>query len=279
MGWYNSGKTYLALSIVIPIAGVAYVVTKSSNTSVLILSALSFLICYPMTFMGLYMWATGNGKRWVNGFDWPKYTDDQCRSIVSAVGLATAICMVVLCLGLTLILWNTIAGIVVTILSIAVIIIPVIFICLRKGTIKPFNGVCPKKIALVICICSIMIVPCCYFATSNSPVNDNIEITMGETSFAVKAPFFNHTFEYDEVEKLYIIDNFDKGNRISGSATSTLCSGKWNNASYGDYELAIDPRVNKVISVKSNGNCYVFNLQTEEKTINLYNELVIRTTG
>ena len=104
-------------------------------------------------------------------------------------------------------------------------------------------------------------------------MNGSVDVSVGEDSFSVKAPFFDRSFSYDEIGGCEYFEDFPKGKRIMGYSDGTLSSGRYSNSIFGSYELASYSKVRPCIAVSVGGEMYAFNQSSDTLTESLYETL------
>ena len=78
-----------------------------------------------------------------------------------------------------------------------------------------------------------------------------------------------HYFTYDDAESIELCDglkSFDRGELLSGTENSRVCSGTFRNAEFGDYQLHVQLKLSKYIVVHDAGGVLVFNLESDQTT-------------
>jgi hypothetical protein len=83
---------------------------------------------------------------------------------------------------------------------------------------------------------------------------------------------------YGDIASIEMRDKLDFGIRVSGYGGVKWIGGKFRNKEFGVYDASLKMDVKKYIIVKRrNGKILVFNLETEENTVQFYDKLAKRT--
>lgn len=230
-----------------------------------------FAFCsIPLAIYGVYMWSTGNGWRWINGYDWSSMSENQKRGVASRVGKYMAVSMVLFMVSLPILLSNIVIGLVLIAISSVIILIP--FVYHRNDAYEPppvgnMNAISGVTLVCITCLAA-------PFISMGS--SDSVTVTFGEESFTVSAPMFDHSFRYDDIVEHELDKDFDKGSRVWGFGTPFIMSGTFENGEFGRYELASFAKVDYCIVISVGGEIYAFNQSTDEATQACYEELLSR---
>lgn len=272
MEWYESWKPYVALTVIASAIAMIYVAFNNNAPLSLFMSTLNFFVMFPIVMMCTFMWLTGKGARLVNGVDWSKLSEQEIKDKVSSIGFWVMISIIVIMYGMAVIsshIWiglgilgaGTVLAIVVTIKTVA------------GGSSRPMISLdSVKALSILLVVTLVSLVPTTFIMTEFTS-SESVDVTVGEDSFTVKAPVFDHTFRYSEIEEIRYDADFDKGSRRMGYGTDTICSGKWKNAEFGNYELAAYRNVDPCIVISVGGDIYAFNQSSDDATLNLFNDL------
>lgn len=271
MGWYESVKPYIALAIIGPALALLYVMSDGREPVQMIYPAVVLFVCFPLIMMGVFFWITGRGKRTINGIDWSRYTEDEAKRLVSYTGFWMMIAIIVMIYGLSLIFVIFWLGIAIVIVSAVLLVIAFVILFLKKVE-KPLPTMdSVKAVSVLLLVTAVSLVPPAYFL-SEGMMGESVDVTLDDESFTVKAPMFDHTFRYDEVQISYDKD-FDKGSRRMGYDDMKICSGKFHNDEFGNYELASYKSVKPCIIIAVGEDRYAFNQGSDESTSELFDTL------
>ena len=275
MEWYESFKPYLTVSLIAPAIAMVFVIMMNDSLLGYIYPAVTLFVCFPIIMMSVFYWITGRGKRFVNGIDWSKYTEEEAKGAISFIGFWMLISMTVMIYGMSLMFFKLWIGI--SLLVAAIVIMVIIFIItFTKKIERPLPTMDSiKAFSIILVVTAASIIPTTVFLTDGFS-SESVDVALDETSFTVKAPMFDHTFSYDEIDDIQYFDDFDKGARKMGYSDGKICSGKFNNSMFGDYQLASYSSVRPCIAISVGGDIYAFNQDSDAKTLELYYSLVSR---
>ncbi len=268
-----ASKPYAVLAVLVPIAVLAFGLLRGWSWFSLLFSALILVCCFPLLCAMLCMWLHGSGYRFLNvGIDWRSMDDKKSREVASRWGLWLSIGTAVLLLGMALITTNLIIGLVLTVASVGLMLLP-----FAKGATKGSRLPAwprSKRIAAVAVFTLLTIVPFAFVMDGGAgSMSNSVEVSMDEEGFTVKAPFFDHRFSYDEVDDCQYFEDFPKGKRVMGYYDGTISSGKYENDLFGRYELASYSKIRPCIAISIGGEMYAFNQNSDGSTELLYESL------
>ncbi|MDR0198173.1 MAG: hypothetical protein LBI08_00315 [Methanomassiliicoccaceae archaeon] len=105
----------------------------------------------------------------------------------------------------------------------------------------------------------------------------SVSVSMDDDKLNVSAPMMKRSVDYDDIVKVELRSDIIIGSRANGLGNVKINSGNFKNVEFGHYDLAgyNDVRVYVVVTPVS-GKVLVFNLDTVDKTVNAYNELILR---
>ena len=267
-------RNFLLATAAVTAVTVAALIFVSSSFAEHLLVIVSVLIMYPCIMAGVYLYLEGGSYKWISGIDWLSLTEQERISVASRVGLYMAIGCTIICWAIVLMLANFVIGIVLIAVGIAIMAIPY----LSKEAMKrrPFiQRSAAKKAGVFVAVSVIAIVPTLAIGLSEFTA-EAVIVEFEENGLHVKAPMVDEHFDYDKIEQLNLDPDFEKGMRIAGYATPTICSGTFSNKQFGDYTLASYTNVDPCISFSYDGEYYAFNQSDSEKTQKAYDELLER---
>lgn len=94
---------------------------------------------------------------------------------------------------------------------------------------------------------------------------------------------FSVTIEYDQIDTLELVEQFDSGTAVSGSENRKYRWGEWENDTWGQYTLCTTKKVEAAICLTTlDGEIVVFNYEDHEVTTSMYQmfmELLAHRTG
>ena len=267
----------IILSILFPSLYLIYGFFQGHDSSELLIDALIVFCIVPCGLMGAWMWFSDGVGRYINGFD--NLSPEIKNRFANFYGIYVIIGMFLIALSLSLFyIGQLLSGFLLIALSIFVFFYPLRY-CNNKVMSKKIfleNSSHTAKASVCILTATVLLMPlpiCDYmFDDSNA-----VSLEFGESGFTVKAPMFNHSFDYSEIEGLTYDSDFDKGIRVFGYGGSDICSGKFKNDSFGKYELASYTDVKPCIVFSVYGEMFAFNQKSADLTLSAYNELCDRT--
>ena len=86
-----------------------------------------------------------------------------------------------------------------------------------------------------------------------------------------------HFFTYRDAESIELRDdlkNFDQGEMVDGKENRQVLSGTFRNSEFGEYQLHIEKKLNNYIVVHDANGVLVFNIESDETTKILYENLM-----
>lgn len=262
-------KRYIAVTLIIIVAVCAMEIIISDDWLDWLIIGVGMCALYPCLVSGLYMYLEGRGAKSINGINLSDFSDTELRNYSSFFGFYMAIGTAVLMIGLGILLNNMIIGIVLMVVSIAVMLVPALTMKERGRKKKFVEKSVSNKVIIFLMVSVLAVVP--MVVLENSSFNtETVTVDFGTDSFNVKAPMFDHTFEYDKVEMLGYDPDFDKGTRVIGYATPTISSGTFKNGQFGSYQLASYTKVDTCIFFEYEGKYYAFNQISDRETLEVY---------
>ena len=110
MNWYESPWRFLAISVISAVSSILVIFLCTTDMRRLYFPIITFSICLPMIMMSMYMWITGQDKKYLVGMDWSDYTEKECPEVVSYIGYWHMVPMMVLLNGMCILFVNFILG-------------------------------------------------------------------------------------------------------------------------------------------------------------------------
>lgn len=105
----------------------------------------------------------------------------------------------------------------------------------------------------------------------------NIEVEYGNTSFNIKASFWNDlTVDYDAIDNIEYREHDDPGSRINGLGGARLLAGAFQNNEFGNYTRYSYVDCDACVILTVDGKTLVINGPDEESTKGIYEELLAR---
>ncbi len=102
-----------------------------------------------------------------------------------------------------------------------------------------------------------------------------VGVTASKAELTVDAPFFDATINASEIVKIELYQDTVYGTKINATEFLGVMTGSCRNAEFGMYFSCVHKSNTTCIAVLKNDGFYtVFNLENEEKTIELYEKLL-----
>ncbi len=269
-----TSKPYAALAILVPTLVIVFGLIRGWSWFSLLFSAIILFSCFPIVCAGLCMWLHGSGYRFLNvGVDWKSMDEKKRREVASRWGLWMAIGTVILIWGTAFLMLNLVIGIILMAAGTILMVLP-----FAKGAAKGSpvpNWSRGKRIVVVAAFTLLTAVPFAFVMDGGAgSMSNSVDISLGDDSFTVKAPFFDHSFSYDEIDDCQYFEDFQKGRRVMGYSDGTISSGRYDNDLFGRYELASYTKIKPCIAISVGGEIYAFNQSSKDLTESLYQSLL-----
>lgn len=264
-------KQCIAIMLVLPAIYLVWFYVGNQDMTDLVLEAVLVYCMVPITVIFAYMWLGDDGGRYLNGF-YGMSPEDRDR-FAKYYGIWGIVATVIMTVGLKVLIGgNLLWGLVVTFAPIILYIIPLVIgrknIKDRHIPLESCSG--GTKAAITVLVAVITLIP---FVVIDDSVSSSVTIDFGEDSFTVKAPMFDNTFSYDEIDTVEYVSDFDKGRRVWGYGTPEISSGEFQN-DFGRYQLAAYTKVTPCIVIFVNSEMYAFNQSSVESTQAAYDMLL-----
>ena len=102
-----------------------------------------------------------------------------------------------------------------------------------------------------------------------------VQIAFADQVFAVSSADYGMNIDYDEIAAVELVEDPDLGAAAGGKNKPELKSGIWENSDWGTYQLVFNPSAANCIVVHTkSGEIYVFNRNTDQETVEAYEELL-----
>ena len=266
-------KQCIALMLVLPAIYLAWFYTGNQDVTDLVLEAVLVYCMVPIAILFAYMWLGEDGGKYLNGFH-DMSADDRNR-FAKYYGLWGIVATVIMTVGLMILLGGDLVwGLVLTFSPIVLYIIPLVIgkknIRDRHIPLESCSGGVRAMVTVLVAV--IALVP---FIAIDGTSTSAVTIEFADDSFTVKAPMFDHTFSYDEVDTIEYDADFEKGRRVWGYGSPTISSGEFQN-DFGRYQLAAYTKVTPCIVIFVDSEMYAFNQSSVEATQAAYDTLVSR---
>ena len=105
--------------------------------------------------------------------------------------------------------------------------------------------------------------------------SDNaVRIHSNDTLIAVNSKSYSMNIPYDMIADITLENVPDLGRVIDGKNNDSLRTGIWENESWGEYHLCMDPDAsNCIVASLDDGRTFVFNRKSAEETEKIYQEI------
>lgn len=270
----SPAKEYAIASIIIVATVCIAELFLTQNNVAIIITAVAMICAYPCVVIGLYMALEGKGEHAINGVDWSSMNKEQTSNFVHFWGIFFTLGSAMMMVSLALLMSYMVPGILLMVAGIIIMLLPMAF----RERVKNRRFVMRSrgtKVAVFAVVSIAVIAPTLYLMNTEQAVNA-VKIEFGEDSFRVIAPMVDETFDYDLVVAPTLDPDFDRGTRIWGYATHTICSGQFNNTAFGNYTLASFAQVDPCVFFEYKGKYFAFNQSSAELTEKAYEELLKR---
>ena len=97
-----------------------------------------------------------------------------------------------------------------------------------------------------------------------------ISLDFGEDALAISAEQQDWSIPYDQIISLELAEVKEFDARLEGNEKRALYYGSYENDSWGQYTLCVDPRINSCIIIETTNGFFVLNYENEESTQQLY---------
>lgn len=270
-----TGKGAAVFALAAIAVSVTTVMLLDVSLSLKTLGLITYVCFLPISTLGVYMWATGNGYRWINGPDWKGMNDEQTRFCVSKIGLYMTAGITMMTYGIASMLYSFPMGLIFLAIAMAAGLVLTLYPVLRYSKASKIGNVRFQSkgartgwTAAVLATAIIVIPTAAIFNAMDD--SSEVEIALDGTSMRLKGPFVNETISYNDMTSLSLDEDFDRGRRVNGLSDSNMQSGAYRNSS-GDYTLsAYRSCPSCIVLVTADGSLYAFNQQTEGATSELY---------
>lgn len=82
---------------------------------------------------------------------------------------------------------------------------------------------------------------------------------------------FSLTIEYDQIDTLELVEQFDPGTAVSGSENRKYRWGEWENDTWGQYALCTTKKIDTAICLTTlDGKIVVFNYESHDSTVSMH---------
>ena len=279
----------VGISLMVPTALTALLLASSVDIIDVVVHAILLFSMVPIIGLSAYMWATGKGASLIAGYNTsPRAVQEQYDSEKMArfVGKLVFFSMIPMLLALESIFilnyswpfWVLLAA------SMAIIVAGIVYMntggrFLKEGAMDPklliteedkkSNRQMTYGLLAITGIVTVVIVIILLLVAPAGSVTASLE----EEDLKVEAPMVNDLILYEDIASIELRDDLDTGRRVGGFGGENVRSGNFQNEEYGRYVLASYNAVPLHIVVHHSGGVLAFNLETEESTRQMFDQL------
>lgn len=279
----------VGISLMVPTALTALLLASSVDIIDVVVHAILLFSMVPIIGLSAYMWATGKGASLIAGYNTsPRAVQEQYDSEKMArfVGKLVFFSMIPMLLALESIFilnyswpfWVLLAA------SMAIIVAGIVYMntggrFLKEGAMDPklliteedkkSNRQMTYGLLAITGIVTVVIVIILLLVAPAGSVTASLE----EEDLKVEAPMVNDLILYEDIASIELRDDLDTGRRVGGFGGENVRSGNFQNEEYGRYVLASYNAVPLHIVVHHSGGVLAFNLETEESTRQMFEQL------
>lgn len=290
----SSNKSLIAVAVIaafaIPLFVVLYLWSAGGDPIDLMIQAIFLFSLVPVIVMSAYMWATGRGAMLLAGYNTsPKAVRDlyDSKALTRFIGMSMTVSMILMLIALeSIFLFDGMLPFwVLFIVSLVVLFAGLIYAntgsrFLKEGVtpqdvkgtaaeeIRKNKGRNTKITILSIVSVAVVLIGVFFFIGSGS-----VNATLTDDILKVEAPMVGESIQVDDISNVEWRDSFDNGRRVGGFGGTDISSGNFQNDEFGRYTLASYNSVPGHIVVHYSGGVLVFNLDSEEKTVQMFNDL------
>ena len=267
------GRVCIGISVLIPFMYILIGLLQGDGYYDLFFNGLLAYTIVPCTMAGVWMWFSDNAGRFINGFD--NVRIELRNRFANYYGPYIVISMTLISLSVSLMMMaKTAWAFLIIAISIIVLIYPIRYLNDRVTDKRIILGDASDKVKIMACIVvSLLVLIPVAITDQFSSEAVKVDVSFNDDDITIKAPMFDHTFSYSQVEVLTLEPDFDKGIRVYGYGSSTILSGVFKNDSFGRYDLASYAKVSCCIVFSVNGDMYAFNQDSDESTRNAFDVL------
>jgi hypothetical protein len=279
----------VGISLMVPTALTALLLASSVDIIDVVVHAILLFSMVPIIGLSAYMWATGKGASLIAGYNTsPRAVQEQYDSEKMArfVGKLVFFSMIPMLLALESIFilnyswpfWVLLAA------SMAIIVVGIVYMntggrFLKEGAMDPklliteedkkSNRQMTYGLLAITGIVTVVIVIILLLVAPAGSVTASLE----EEGLKVEAPMVNDLILYEDIASIELRDDLDTGRRVGGFGGENVRSGNFQNEEFGRYVLASYNAVPLHIVVHHSGGVLAFNLETEESTRQMFDQL------
>lgn len=261
--------------------GVVYYISLVDNVpkGKMVISLIGVLLGIMFIVIGNYMPKAEQNRYFGYKISWTLANKENWNKTHRFGGAATLVCGILMLLSITLPFKAAI--VVMGCVLFSAIFIPffysfAIFLRHKKEGIKYDFKYNSKKeraagIGAVVIVCLVLI------GVGILMFTGDVTVSCGDASFVIDSTYYDELeVKYTEIDEITYRDDLDIGYRTYGFNSAKLSLGNFNNDEFGDYTIYVYNGCDSYIVARKGENYLVFNCETEEKTLETYNRILLK---
>ncbi len=273
-------------SLIAPLIIISVLLMGRTDVFDIVIQAVLLFTIIPLIAMGAYMWATGKGAMLISGYN---TSPQEVRDLMDSTALARFVGKL-LVISLTIML----ASLEALMLADAEIIFWILLLAgmaiiiygayysntggrfLKEGvTVEDMRAArkVDRKTYAILGVLGVIVVVVVIVLVLVVSGSGSVSASVGSESVHVTAPFVDQNITYSDISSVELRDHFDDGRRVGGLGGTEVNSGRFRNDELGNYILARYNAVESCIVVHHTGGTLVFNVDTVDGTVQLYDYL------
>ncbi len=98
-----------------------------------------------------------------------------------------------------------------------------------------------------------------------------IELKVGENGLTISAASGEPLYvDYEKIRNISFVQDFERGERVSGPEKRGISAGTWKNEQYQEYTLFAYDKIPSVIILETDGGAIAFNYESKNTTEEFY---------
>lgn len=280
----------LAAAFLVPLIIVLYLWTVGADAMDLAIQALLLFLMVPLIVLSAYMWATGKGSMLIAGYNTsPRAVRDlyDSAALTRFIGMLMTVSMVLMLVALESIFlfddmlsfWALFA------VSLVILLGGILYTNTGGRFLK--EGVSSQDVSrtmseersknkgrtIKLTIIAVVVTVAILIGVFLFLGSGNVNATLMDDRLRIEAPMVDEFIELGDIIEVEWRDSFDAGQRVGGFGGTEVSSGNFRNDDFGRYTLASYNSIPGHIVVHYSGGVLAFNLDSEEKTVQMYEDL------
>jgi hypothetical protein len=275
-------------SIAVPLIVLMASFNGGSGTMDIVSQALILVVVLPLLSLSVYMWVTGKGAMLVAGYNTsPKAVRDlyDSKAMAKFVGMLMTVFLAIVLVAMELLFLDISTTLFFVLLAAGIVFLVASLVYMNTGGRFLKEGADPSKVVITakerkrnrnivlaaLGVTAIILVSVFLLIGSGS-----VSASLENDGLQVSAPFVDERIAYGDVTSVELRHGFDDGRRVGGFGGSEVSSGNFMNDEFGRYTLARYNDVESCIVVHHSGGVLAFNLDTDDGTARMYEDLLSR---